>query len=52
LLKETDLSIPVIAKRSGFKHTRYMSMVFKEKVGQTPGRYRTAAKKGEASSET
>ncbi len=46
LLKETDLSIPMIAQKSGFKHTRYMSTIFKEKVGQTPGRYRNAVKKG------
>jgi len=49
LLKETELSMQVIAKKSGFKNPRYMSTVFKEKVRQTPGRYRTAAKKGETS---
>jgi LacI family transcriptional regulator len=40
LLTETDLSLSVIAERSGFKHPEYFNVIFKLKIGQTPGRYR------------
>ncbi len=40
LLAATDLNLAVIADRSGFRHAEYLSVVFKKKVGQTPGRYR------------
>ncbi|HEU5125835.1 MAG TPA: DNA-binding transcriptional regulator [Verrucomicrobiae bacterium] len=40
LLTETDLPLSVIAERSGFKHPEYFNVIFKLKIGQTPGRYR------------
>jgi LacI family transcriptional regulator len=43
LLCETDLAIKVIAMKSGFGSTSYMSAVFREKLNRTPGSYRDAA---------
>jgi LacI family transcriptional regulator len=43
LLVETEFSQKQIAARAGFKHTEYLSVIFKEKTGQTPGQYRTVA---------
>lgn len=40
LLCETDLAIKVIAMKSGFRSTSYMSAVFREKLNRTPGSYR------------
>lgn len=40
LLCETDLSLDAIARRTGFEHPEYLSALFKEKTGQTPGQYR------------
>jgi LacI family transcriptional regulator len=40
LLAETELTLPVIAERIGFKHVEYMNVVFKKKTGMTPGAYR------------
>jgi LacI family transcriptional regulator len=40
LLSETDLSLQVIAKRSGFRHSGHMSAFFKQRTGSTPGHYR------------
>lgn len=40
LLAETALSLEDIAPRAGFKHVQYMSEVFKDRIGQTPGSYR------------
>lgn len=40
LLGESDLSLAAIAARSGFKYPEYLSAVFKEKMGMTPGQYR------------
>jgi AraC-like DNA-binding protein len=30
--------------KAGFRHPEYMSAIFKEKVGQTPGHYRQQAR--------
>ncbi|HUC90457.1 MAG TPA: helix-turn-helix domain-containing protein [Paenibacillus sp.] len=40
LLAETNLSLIAIADRAGFKHTEYLSVVFKREVGISPSRYR------------
>lgn len=40
LLGETDLPLPVVAERCGFKHPEYFSALFKLKTGLTPGRFR------------
>jgi LacI family transcriptional regulator len=41
LLGQTDLALAVIASRAGFKYPEYMSFVFKQKIGLSPGQYRT-----------
>ena len=40
LLDETDYKLSTIAKMSGFRYHEYMSKVFKEKMGISPGSYR------------
>jgi LacI family transcriptional regulator len=40
LLTETDLSLPIIADRSGFTHSEYLSTVFKQQTGKTISEYR------------
>ena len=35
LLVDTKLSLPEIADRTGFNHSEYLSMVFKQRTGQT-----------------
>lgn len=35
LLIDTKLSLPEIADRTGFNHSEYLSMVFKQRMGQT-----------------
>ncbi len=40
LLAETALSLEDIAERAGFKHVQYMSEVFKDRTGWSPGKYR------------
>jgi LacI family transcriptional regulator len=40
LLTDTDLPLAVIAARTGFEHPQYMSMMFKDNLGVTPGDYR------------
>ncbi|HTU93920.1 MAG TPA: DNA-binding transcriptional regulator [Gemmataceae bacterium] len=40
LLAEPDLSLAVIAARSGFNYLEYMSAAFKKKFGMSPGQYR------------
>jgi len=44
LLADTDLTLAAIAHKAGFRHPQYMAEVFKQKLGQTPGEYRTSAK--------
>jgi LacI family transcriptional regulator len=48
LLADTDLSLAQIAARTGFRHAEYLSVVFKEKTGQTPSRFRAAQRRGVA----
>lgn len=40
LLIETTWSLPQIAHRSGFVHPEHMGVLFRRKVGQTPGEFR------------
>ena len=40
LLRDTDLSLRVVAQKAGFKHQEYMGAVFKSRLGITPGQYR------------
>lgn len=40
LLADTDLPLPQIAERCGFRHPEYFNAIFRLKVGIPPGRYR------------
>ena len=40
LLRETDLSLSEISKRTGFAHADYLSVAFKKQVGMSPRAYR------------
>jgi LacI family transcriptional regulator len=40
LLTDTELELKVIARRAGFGTQSYMSAVFQQKLGKTPGSYR------------
>jgi LacI family transcriptional regulator len=40
MLIETDLPVALIAERTGFEHTEYLSVAFRRKTGQTPSAYR------------
>ncbi len=40
LLSETDLPLSEIARRTGFDHDEYMSVLFRKAVGTPPGQYR------------
>ena len=42
LLAETDLPLARIADLAGFRHSEYLSAVFKQRTGMTPGAYRLA----------
>lgn len=44
LLSETDLSMPAIAKRSGFSGARRLAVVFRQVTGTTPSAYRAQEK--------
>ena len=44
LLVETELPLSAIAGRAGFRHTEYLSVVFKKAVGLPPSHYRTQHK--------
>jgi LacI family transcriptional regulator len=41
LLATTDLSLALIAERTGFEHAEYLSVAFKRATGVTPGVFRT-----------
>jgi LacI family transcriptional regulator len=40
LLTNTDYKLSTIADQVGFAHAEYMSVMFKDAVGMTPGAYR------------
>ena len=48
LLEDTDHKLSVVAQMSGFRYHEYMSKVFKEKTGISPGNYRKS-KRSQAS---
>jgi LacI family transcriptional regulator len=41
LLIDTDLSLALIAERTGFEHAEYMNDLFKKNAGLSPGKYRS-----------
>ena len=40
LLAETELPLRTVARKAGFRHPEYMGVVFKRRVGKTPGQFR------------
>jgi LacI family transcriptional regulator len=46
LLAQTELNLVSIANQTGFKHSEYLSVVFKREVGISPGQYRKLHAKG------
>jgi LacI family transcriptional regulator len=46
LLAETDLPMHVVAERSGFHYPEYMAMVFRKRLGTTPGLFRAEKRRG------
>jgi LacI family transcriptional regulator len=40
LLRETDLPLPAVAQKSGFRHADYLGAVFRARLRITPHRYR------------
>ena len=40
LMRQTDLTLDIIAERCGFRHSEYLSVAFKRETGVTPGRFR------------
>ena len=46
LLAETDFSLAIVAEKVGFDHPEYLSVIFKRKVGQTPGEFRRQTQGG------
>jgi LacI family transcriptional regulator len=46
LLLQTDLPLPEVAERAGFKHSEYLSVVLKRLTGLPPGQYRAQHRQG------
>ena len=46
LLRQTDLPLPEVAERAGFKHGEYLSVVFKRLTGLPPSQYRAQHRRG------
>jgi len=44
LLQESDLSLKVIAEKTGFENQEYFSRIYKKKIGVTPGQSRNQNK--------
>lgn len=42
LLADTDLTLAEIARRTGFNHVEYLTVVFRNKVGLPPSKFRAA----------
>jgi LacI family transcriptional regulator len=47
LLSETDHCLALVAEKVGFEHTEYLSVIFKKRVGLTPGQYRNQSRLAE-----
>ena len=45
LLLETDYTLEHISEEMGFKHSEYLTVLFKREVGVTPSHYRTTRKR-------
>ena len=48
LLTQSDFTLKEIAAKAGFRYHEYMSALFKEKVGQSPGHFRRNAQQGKS----
>jgi LacI family transcriptional regulator len=46
LLVETDLPLKQVAAQTGFRYIQYMTRVFRQHVGETPGEYRNQRVRG------
>jgi LacI family transcriptional regulator len=46
LLTETDVPLPQVAERCGFKHPEHFSTIFREKTGTPPGQFRATIQQG------
>lgn len=44
LLRDTDLSLAMIAQRTGYEHAEYLSVVWKRETGMTPSEFRKRAR--------
>lgn len=44
MLAKTDLPLPDVAERAGFKHQEYLGYVFKKHTATTPGQYRATTR--------
>jgi AraC-like DNA-binding protein len=44
LLVETDFPLWTIAEKIGLEHPEYLNVIFKKKIGQTPGQFRAQAR--------
>jgi LacI family transcriptional regulator len=42
LLRQTNLTIDLIAEQTGFTHSHYLQAAFKARYKQTPGKFRRA----------
>ncbi len=45
LIAETDLPIATVAERAGFRHQEYLGVIFRQKLGTTPARFRQSHRK-------
>jgi LacI family transcriptional regulator len=45
LIVETDLPIAAIAEKAGFRHQEYLGVVFRQKLGTTPAKFRQSHRK-------
>jgi LacI family transcriptional regulator len=44
LLAQTDFSLALVAEKVGLEHAEYLSVIFKKKIGLTPGQFRVDAR--------
>jgi LacI family transcriptional regulator len=51
LLAETKFSMALIAEKIGLEHPEYFNVIFKKKVGLTPGQFRTQSRASDAAGE-
>jgi LacI family transcriptional regulator len=51
LLAETKFSMALIAEKIGLEHPEYFNVIFKKKVGLTPGQFRTQSRSANSTKE-